>query len=223
MSSKTKKTIKIVLWSICGAILLFVFIVLGTLLVEKYIKKSPVPMFAGYAYLIVDSDSMSPTINKGDLIVVKTPEKLKIGKIVTFMGSDGKLVTHRIVRYADDDKTLFVTRGDFNMIDDTDVDMGPFTADQILAEHVLTIPKVGLFFEWFIQDNGFIYAIAIIAVIVAGVYFFGLTKEPEAQKETSSETPNADSPEDNAQKDTTDNENNENSKKSKKQKKDKKE
>lgn len=182
-ASKVLKALKIVLWSILGAILLFVFIVVGTLLVQKYVKKSPVPMFAGYGYLIVTSGSMSPTINKGDLIIVKKADEFKPGNIVTFKNEEGEIVTHRIINYLNpDDKTVFTTMGDYTQTPD----INPVSADEIYAVWVCTIPKVGMVFEWFLHEGGIIYVIAFLAVIVAGVYFLNLTKsEPSAKAENS--------------------------------------
>lgn len=173
------KPLKIVLWSILGVILLFICIVLGTLLVQKYIKKSKVPTFAGYGYFVVITDSMTGTIDKGDLIIIKKTNDYTLGDIVTFVNSRDEVVTHRIVNYQDpNDKTVFITKGDFNPT----TDGTPISADQIAGEVVLTIPKVGVAFEWFLHDLGWVYFIAIAAVVVAGVYFWGLIKPSDASE-----------------------------------------
>lgn len=190
---KKLKILKIILWCILGAILLFIFVVLGTLLVQKYIKKSPVPMFAGYGYMIVETGSMSTTINAGDLIIVKKPGELNLGDIVTFKNKDGEIITHRIVNYYYGDTSRFATAGDYT----GDWDPDPLTADQVYAVHVITIPKVGLVFRWITQEYGFIYIIALIAVVVAGVFFWNTTKSDSDKKEenaTSSPKANADNP-----------------------------
>lgn len=170
------KIVKIVLWSILGAILLFVLVVVGSLLVDKYIKKSKVPMFAGYGSMIVLTGSMSPVIEQGDLIIVKKCDEYKISEdIVTYIRSDGEIITHRLVNYLpDEDK--YVTKGEVV----TDTDPEHISIDQIAGKVVLTIPKVGLVFDWILKDGGIIYIIALIAVLVAAVYFWGLTK-PEAE------------------------------------------
>ena len=169
------KILKIVLWSILGAILLFIFIVVGTLLVDKYSKKSPVPMFAGYGIMIVISPSMSGTINKGDMIIVKRMDEYHLGEIVTYILPNGMANTHRLVNYADESHTTFITKGD----DVTDVDQvldPPVTLDDIRGKVVGTIPKVGVFFDWVMHDGGIIYILSLIAVIIAGVFFLNMTK-----------------------------------------------
>ena len=181
MTNKTRLT-KIILWSILGVILLLIFIPLGSLLVQKYIKKSTVPMFMGYAYLIVATGSMNGTIDQGDMIIVKKTDEYTLGDIVTFIETDGKYpVTHRIVNYGSQDGT-FITKGDANL----QADASPVSVEQIAGEVVLVIPKAGLIFDWFARGGGVVYFVAIIAIVIAGVYFWKLTKpEPETNTDNS--------------------------------------
>lgn len=189
------KIVKIVLWSILGAILLFVLIVMGSLLVEKYVKKSPVPMFAGYGSMIVITGSMSSTINKGDLIIIKRFDEYKITDVVTYVMDNGTVVTHRLVNFADKEAGTFITKGDAN--DPTDQEAGdpPVSADQIYGKVVATIPHVGLFFDWVLHDYGIVYIISLLAVVVAGAFFLNMLKSDpeekaaEASAEASAENP----------------------------------
>ena len=192
-----KKLIKIIAWCILGAIALFVIIVLATLLVQKYVKKSPVPMFAGRAYLIVASGSMSPTIDKGDLIIIKKSDEYVVHDIITFVEDDGKVVTHRIISIVDGEGT-FITKGDFNDdYDQLDSATPPIRLDQVQGKVVGTIPKVGVFYDWLLHDGGWIYAMSLLIVVFVGIYLWGRIKsdsEPEANKaESSADEPQADS------------------------------
>lgn len=178
-SAKGKlKVLKIVLWSILGAVLLFVFIVVGTLLVQKYINKSKAPMFAGYGYYIVVTRSMSGTIEKGDMIIVKKSDEYVVQQdIITYVSSSGEVITHRLVNYLpDEDK--YIAKGDAN----TDTDDEHISFDQIVGKVVFTIPKVGLFFEWVLHDGGIIYIISILAVVVAGLFFLNMIKSDNGEK-----------------------------------------
>lgn len=187
---KILKSLKIVLWSILGIILLFIFIVVGTLLVDKYINKSSVPMFAGYSPLIVTTGSMSGTIEVGDMVIVKRTDDYKLGDIVTYIEAEGKTpVTHRLVNYGPEEGT-FIAKGDAN----NSTDIFPISVDQIAGVVVLTIPKIGLFFDWFLHDFGFIYALALVAIVVAAVYFWNMFKgEPEKEADSQSNAPKAQS------------------------------
>lgn len=182
---------KIVLWSVLGVILLLVCIVLGTLLVEKFIKKAPVPMFAGYATLVVETGSMNGTINEGDLIIVKKTNDYELMDIVTYVNAMNEVVTHRLVNYGPEEGT-FLAKGDAN----NTLDLYPVSVGQIAGEVVLTIPKLGLVFEWFTHEFGIVYVIAMIAIAVGGVYLWNTLKpESEAETDNPEETPESETSE----------------------------
>lgn len=70
-----------------------------------------------YQVLPVSGGSMSPTIKKGDLILITRPrEPLEPGTIVTFQVED-KLVTHRLVEITPEG--YLITQGDANKAADT--------------------------------------------------------------------------------------------------------
>lgn len=185
-----KKILTIVKWSVIGLVLLILIAILSNLLIQKYIKKNPVPTFFGRAYLIVETGSMSSTIEIGDLVVVEKADEYKIGDIVTFVKAQGEPpTTHRIINNGPFEGT-FETKGD-NPVNS--VDPGYIYSDQIAGKVVKTIPKIGLFFLWFAHGGGVIYVVAMFAIVIAGYYFWQLIKgEPE--KEASS----ADKPEEKA-------------------------
>lgn len=66
--------------------------------------------FFGYTFFEVISGSMSPAIEKGDLILVDLDTDYEVGDIISFK-SGNALVTHRIVEINGD---TFVTKGDAN-------------------------------------------------------------------------------------------------------------
>lgn len=190
-----KKLIKIVLWCIVGVLLLLILIPLGSLLVQKFVHKESVPMFIGYAWLIVISPSMTPEIRQGDLVIIKQTNDYKVHDVVTFVEEEGATpVTHRIVS-VDEVNHTYVTKGDANIKEDD-----PITEDMIVGEVVATIPYVGLFFEWFTNEGGAIYVVAFIAAIIALVYFWNLTKpEPKTAQETSAAPQDGDGKQETAQ------------------------
>ena len=171
-----RKAVKIVLYCVLGVILLLIIIPLASLLIQKYIKKSSVPMFMGYAFLIVTTGSMNGTIDQGDMVIVKKTNNYSPGDIVTFYEANGKVpVTHRIVNYGPEEG-MFITKGDANL----STDIEPISVDQIAGEVVSVIPKVGLFFGWLTNGGGIYYLVAMIVVVVAGVYLLKLTKPKTA-------------------------------------------
>jgi len=91
----------------------------------------------GYAVLEVVSDSMVPSINKGDLIIVNTNDQnYREKRIVTFKDKDNMIVTHRIIEINDDKIT---TRGDANNADDPN----HITKENIIGVYAFKISNLG--------------------------------------------------------------------------------
>mgnify|MGYP004655407577 CR=1 FL=1 len=124
----TKKVIKIVV-----NVLLWIFLVFACfvtiLAIAAQSDSTGIPSIGGKYWLTVQSDSMSPTFKKGDLIIGEklTGNKayfLKEGDVISFWTKiDGKdaINTHRIVKInpdADGDAASYVTKGDNNVGED---------------------------------------------------------------------------------------------------------
>lgn len=168
-TSRTRVIVKRVFVGILLAIVLFLLVVVVMLCWDKFIKKSPAPSAFGYAGLIVTTGSMSGTIEEGDLVIITRTNDYKIGDIITFIGEgETTPTTHRIVGY---DGELYVTKGDANNVDD----LVHIQKSEILGEVVCTVPHVGLFFQWVGQENGWIYLVAVIAIVAIGVVLFKYT------------------------------------------------
>lgn len=164
--SKAKKIVGWVFSGLGIAVVAFLFVVAVTLAIDKFARKSPVPSFCGYATLIVATGSMSGTIEEGDMIIVKKADEFKIGDIITFMPENASIpTTHRIIRIVDG---KYYTKGDANNAEDT----RPIDKSRIVGKVVGTVPHVGLFFKWLKEDFGWMYLVAGVAVIVAGVLLY---------------------------------------------------
>lgn len=105
--------------------LIVIFSLIITMLVFSSTNANGVANFLGYIPLTVESPSMHPTFDEGDLIICKQiedPYTLEVDDVITFWTLiDGQKVknTHRIVRINDTGNSIsFVTRGDNNPIDD---------------------------------------------------------------------------------------------------------
>ena len=175
---RKRAIIKWVRWGLTcvgGAIVLFLFFVAVTLAVDKFARKSPVPSFFGTSTLIVTTGSMAGTIEDGDLIIVKKADDFKIGDIITFLPpGDTVPTTHRIIRIVGD---KYYTKGDANNAEDTH----PIGKENIVGKVTGTVPHVGLFFRWLKDEFGWVYLVAIVGVVVAGVVL--LKQFPVGKKE----------------------------------------
>ena len=86
---------------------------------SKFIRKDQIVSLFGKAFLIVETGSMEPTINKGELVIISKKPQYKIGEIVTIIDQDEYIYTHRIVKK---ENTSVITKGDGNNIEDEAID-----------------------------------------------------------------------------------------------------
>ena len=107
MNLKSKKINIILFMSI-----LFFLIVLFIKIIN--FDSKPIQPF-GITILDVVFNSMNPSIRKGNMIIVKKQNDYEEGDVITYIGSDENLVTHRIVRKYEN---VFITKGDNNNVED---------------------------------------------------------------------------------------------------------
>ncbi len=164
-----KKVLKIVLDVLAWILLIIAFLI--TILVFASAKNDGIPNLFGIMPMSVQSDSMSPTFDKGDMIIVKKIDdlySLKKDDVITFYTIvDGARIinTHRIVEINEfDNSRSFVTRGDANSVDDT----LPVGAADIIGKWSGTRFKgIGSFFDFLQTKKGF-----FICVIIPSALFF---------------------------------------------------
>ena len=156
-----KATWKKVLGGIFTAfiVLLLVFSVILVIMV----KRSHKPFLFGYATYFVVSGSMEPTIEVGDVIIIKKvndPSELKKDDIITFNGKgsslEGKVVTHRIISEGVEDGKI-TTCGDANHgISDT-----PITYDDVIGKYVKNSAVLTTLYSAFSSKYGFLFIVFI--------------------------------------------------------------
>lgn len=107
------------------------------LVTPSIIHLHPPLVGADESYTIL-SGSMTPTLNPGDLVLVKhtEPATINVNDIVTIKSEIG-IFTHRVFeKKLEDDTYLFKTKGDAN----EDPDSGWISDSQIVGKQVFTIP-----------------------------------------------------------------------------------
>jgi len=134
---RRKKSIFKIIFDIASWLFLLAFA-----LVIFFTLASNTNLLGGYRSFLVQSGSMEPTIMTGDIVVVHSQPQYFINDTITFFGSDGRIVTHRIIGVSQkEDKTVFTTKGDANRSVDSDV----AKPDKIIGKVILVIPKLGYF------------------------------------------------------------------------------
>lgn len=95
-----------------GILIIMVIIILSICVIKNrqvLCEKLPVRL------LIVKSNSMYPTLQKGDFILIKRNYDYKKGDIITYDYESNYLVTHRII---EKNNNFFITKGDNNNSED---------------------------------------------------------------------------------------------------------
>lgn len=113
--------------------------------------------FFKYHLVVIGSGSMTPTIEKGDAIIVKKlskeeAEKLQVGQILVFKNS-GLILVHRITKLTENEKgeLCFRTKGDFNDSEDVFIT----NVNDVVGITNFKIPKIGLPTVWLKEQANF--------------------------------------------------------------------
>ncbi len=135
-SSKLHKTLTIIGIVMC-VILIPILIINVTLIVKSFVNKDEVPSFGGTVPFIVLTDSMSPDIKGGDLIICKKidAKDVTVDMVISFYdpaGNGTSVVTHKVIEVIDENGALFFrTKG----INNNDADKKLVPAKNVIAEY----------------------------------------------------------------------------------------
>ncbi|RLG76945.1 MAG: signal peptidase I [Thermoprotei archaeon] len=127
-------------------------------------------MFLGFRVMTVVSGSMRPSIEVGDLVVVKNvnTSDLRVGDVIAYV--KGKtIVLHRIVMLTSvRGETAFITKGDAN----TAVDPNPILPEQIVGRLVYVVPRIGYPLVLIAQyEQSYINAVVTAILFIVLVYY----------------------------------------------------
>jgi len=143
---------------------------LGSLTVTLLAISIALSMFLGYRVMTVVSGSMRPSIEVGDLVVVKNVNSsdLGVGDVIAYV--KGKtIVLHRIVKLTRvKGEIAFMTKGDAN----TAVDPDPVVPEQIVGKLVYVVPRVGYPLVLIAQyEQSYINAVVTTILFIALAYY----------------------------------------------------
>lgn len=153
--------VSIALWAVILLAALFAFTTLATK------NNNQVASLAGFTPLSVVSDSMAPTFNAGDLIIIRKcdPSTLQEGDIITFhaiINNEYALNTHRISQIQDQNGVRsYVTKGDNNAIEDIHM----ISDGDIVGQYVGKLPGFGKIVEFLSSSTGFLLVIVLPLLI----------------------------------------------------------
>ena len=149
--------ISVVMWIIILVAALFAFTTLATK------DDGSVSSLAGFTPLTVQSESMAPTFDQDDLIIIKQcdPSTLEVGDIVTFhaiIDNQYALNTHRIISINEvNGLNSYTTKGDNNELADQHV----IADGDIVGKYVGKIPYMGKVIGFLSGTWGFLVVIVL--------------------------------------------------------------
>ncbi|ACV11488.1 peptidase S26B, signal peptidase [Halorhabdus utahensis DSM 12940] len=138
---------------------------------------------------VVQSDSMSPTIDAGSVVYVAdvTPDRLSENEIITYRRGSENPVTHRIVEVVErDGQELYRTKGDANEGPDPTL----VSADQVIGRVAFSIPYMGYVVAFAGTDLGIALLIIVPALLLAATELWELfvARDEDEPERTEGET-----------------------------------
>lgn len=155
METFFKTLLKIFAWVFLAGFVLFFLLALGL---------NKINLWGRYRFLVVQSGSMAPAIMTGDVIVISPQEEYQKNEVITFIGDDGRTVTHRIaeINYSSSPETTIITKGDANR----SIDIAEISPAQVMGKVVLTIPRFGYVIAFGRSRWGLVFLVLIPAILV---------------------------------------------------------
>lgn len=155
------KFLKIIIFSIVIIIVYNIFLVLLSASADKETSN-----IFGYSAYIITTDSMKPTLNVSDVVIIKkvNAKTLKKDDVITFK-KESKIITHRIIIKNEDEYT---TKGDNNNVEDSFI----VKESDILGMKIFKIPFLGKIVK--IINN--VFYIFIIAITLITIYLYSRRK-----------------------------------------------
>ncbi len=154
--------ISIILWAVILLAALFAFTTLATR------DSNHVASLAGYTPMSVQTDSMAPTFNAGDLIIIKATDtsKLEVGDIICFhtiIMNEYVLNTHRISEISQEGTVRrYTTMGDNN---NGIADQHVIADGDIVGKYVGKVSNLGKVMDFLSSSVGFLVVIVLPLLI----------------------------------------------------------
>lgn len=150
-------------------------IILISVCYSKFISKDEMITLFGKGFLVIITESMYPTIESGELIIISEKKSYKEGDIITYLDQENMIVTHRINEI--NDKT-FIAKGDNNNIEDDECSI-----DRIYGKVIYQSKLLGLFVLYFLKPSLIIY----VFYLIISEIFFALKKAKQEESNRSLE------------------------------------
>lgn len=169
--TKNKKKIEKVIGYVLDFFLIIVFtlIIIGSYYIfqVKVMNRGYANIF-GYTFFEVATGSMSPTIEIGDVVIVKLTKQVNVNDIIVYQdGND--FITHRLIEKNGDE---LIAKGEANNSEDK-----PIRSDMVIGQVIQIIPKIGIWRKVILTPE--VIGLVSILVIIFGITFAYTSKSEE--------------------------------------------
>ncbi|VEU80629.1 signal peptidase I [Haploplasma axanthum] len=174
-----KKILSYILSAI--TLLILIISIIFVILNIKGVKdNTPIKIF-GYRYSLVVSDSMNPSIQKGDYVIYEEFDEYNLKDVIVYRSkTDNKLIVHEIV---EETSFGFKTKGSNNKINDFNYE-GYITNDRILGKVVKVTALLGIG-RLFTSNKSMV--IMIVVIVSFGIIVWQIVDITKALKEKTKE------------------------------------
>lgn len=173
----------------------FFYCFLGIIVAFMVHQVSGLALGTGLPIVTVSSQSMVPTLNVGDIVIIKGTETYRTDDIIVFKGWERDPIIHRVVAVAEGNEVtklegwneltdqfvaqmaygrgkIYITKGDNNPRCDQCFNRLPVQENEVYGKAVAKIPYLGwvkiLVIDWFITDP----IVGIVILLVVGVTYY---------------------------------------------------
>lgn len=142
-----------------------------TLLALAWALFAPTQVGGRAAYVVVTGNSMEPTYNRGDLVILRRAAQLRLGDVAAYRYPEVGTVIHRVIAR---DGNTYLFKGDNNGW----VDGYQPVPDEIIGKAWIHLPGVGATAVWFRKP----FVLASFAALIGGVMMVASTSKPKRKK-----------------------------------------
>lgn len=151
-------------------------------------------LHTAYPLMVVESESMHPTLERGDLIVVQgvDPYEIQRGDVIVYrwrLHGREELIIHRVVEinYTEDGTPRFFTKGDNNPRPDPWIYPEGIPPERVIARWTgVRIPYLGYLSLWLRGPTAYLLIAVIVVIAIVWEIFEEMKKR---RKETLEEAP----------------------------------
>lgn len=166
----TEKILSLIL-NVLLTIVTIIIIIGGYYIYQIKIVKNDYANLFGYTFFEVATGSMYPTMEIGDVVVVKIKKEIEQNDIIVYKDGES-IITHRLIEK--NNKEL-IAKGDANNSEDK-----PITEDMVLGKVVKILPKIGIWRKIFTSPE--VVFLIILLIIIFSITFIH-TSESEEKNE----------------------------------------